>query len=311
VCRVIASRWASIKVAGGAAQRARRARRSARAVDSSPPPPALRSLLLAAAGERVDSRFTTCAAGEAALDADGADARRSRLGAHRRARSFAMSLSRGESIIIGIVVAASLLLAGGAATVIVQMKKRPTRGSINTYAEVHPGSINGAAYELGQAPHFVLEDAAGGVFESKALAGKIWVVAFIFTRCGGTCPQMSEVMSVIQDKLSDLPDFAMLSISVDPENDTPQALNEYAKLHGADRTRWHFLRGTPEQIKKIEYDGFKLGNPEVLIEHSPKLVLVDQKGKIRGYFDGAGPERSGDRAELMRMARSLSGGGAN
>lgn len=81
-----------------------------------------------------------------------------------------------------------------------------------------------------------------------------------------------------------------VSFSVQPEQDQPEVLAQYAKKFKADPSRWHFLTGDPEVIHEIAHAGFKMGDPDSLINHSTKFALVDRSGFIRGYYEGTEPE---------------------
>ncbi len=139
---------------------------------------------------------------------------------------------------------------------------------------------------LGSAPDFTLYDTSAEEFSAEELAGKTWVVNFMFTTCGSICPLMSKnIASVYQAYLSQK-DVHFVSISVNPEYDSPSVLAEYAKKYRADIKRWHFLTGARSKITDLLNNGFKLGSAEDIAMHSGYFVLVDSKGFIRGYYDG-------------------------
>lgn len=148
---------------------------------------------------------------------------------------------------------------------------------------------------LGQVPPFELVDASGDPFGSREMAGRVWVVDFIFTRCRTYCPIMSRRMAKLQEgyELYGVDEVGLISVTVDPEFDTPPVLAEYARTHGAEPDRWHFLTGSPEEIRSLVVDGFKVhvgeaemdGASLIDIAHSQKFILVDGEGAIRGYYD--------------------------
>ena len=211
-----------------------------------------------------------------------------------------MSLSsRRETIIVSIVVASAVLVAGIAGTMIIRKKQQKTGES---YATPIDASLE---QSMGKAPAFTLENMDGKKISNTDLLGKVWVVDFIFTTCGGTCPMMTESMKVVQDRVKDLADVRFVSITVDPKNDTPQALREYAQHWGADPERWYFLRGEREEIARIDREGFHLGNPDDVVDHSQRLVLIDPLGKIRGYYDGATPHRGTHAQTLAEDIRKI------
>jgi|TARA_Y100000310_G_scaffold64662_1_gene60161 protein SCO1/2 len=137
---------------------------------------------------------------------------------------------------------------------------------------------------LEELPDFHLTDQSGNAFSRDDLTGKVWVADFIFTTCAGPCPIMSSQFTELQDRFSHLPDFRLLSISVNPEYDTPQVLKEYGDHYNADHSRWSFLTGEREAIHKLAVDGFHIGSVEDPIFHSIRFILVDSKGRIRGYY---------------------------
>src|SRR5206468_444910 len=126
---------------------------------------------------------------------------------------------------------------------------------------------------------------------------------FIFTKCAGTCPTMSHEMAGLASDAS-LKDVRFVSISVDPDNDTPAVLRDYAKKYGADAARWTFLTGTRDAVRTLAKTGFKLPVEEqkdaaMPILHSSDFVLLDREGRIRGAFDGTTDEgRKGLRAAI-------------
>src|SRR5881628_2799713 len=146
----------------------------------------------------------------------------------------------------------------------------------------------------GTVPAFQLVNQNGQPFGSAQLAGKIWVADFIYTTCPGPCPMISSRMSELQKPLEKT-DVHLVSFSVDPEKDTSQVLRGYADKLQADPARWDFLTGPKSAIDKLSHDGFKLavsdGSSEQGIPvHSTRMVLVDRRGQIRGYYDATEAE---------------------
>ncbi len=135
----------------------------------------------------------------------------------------------------------------------------------------------------GQVPAFDLISQTGKPFDRKSLDGKIWVADFIFTHCEGPCPRMSAKMRALQDATTATPDLALVSFTVDPARDTPPVLAEYARRYQASG-RWSFLTGDPATLQLLDREAFKLGNLNGAMDHSTRFVLVDRKGRIRGYY---------------------------
>ena len=137
---------------------------------------------------------------------------------------------------------------------------------------------------LSVVPAFELTSENGAPFGSANLAGKIWVADFIFTTCPGPCPRMSSQMRRIQEMTAALPQVELVSITVNPDVDTPTVLAEYAKRYLANPARWHFLSGKMETLHKLKREGFKLGDVTGNLEHSTRFVLIDRKGRVRAYY---------------------------
>ncbi|PRY86211.1 SCO family protein [Mongoliibacter ruber] len=132
-----------------------------------------------------------------------------------------------------------------------------------------------------------LEEARG----REEMTGKITIVDFFFTSCPSICPVMSTEMERVDDAFRNEENVQIYSISIDPEYDTPEVLAEYAERHNANPEKWHFLTGDKSSIYDLARCGFILptldgmGDPEEFI-HSDKFVLVDDEGRIRGYYSG-------------------------
>ena len=153
-------------------------------------------------------------------------------------------------------------------------------------------------------PDFTLTDTRGDAFGLRDLKGQVWIADFIFTSCAGVCPIMSTNMAEIQQIFADEPRVQFVSISVDPETDTPEKLAEYAARFNSDAARWHLLTGEVETIHALATEGFKLGSLDNPLNHSDRFVLVDKSGTIRGYYTGTDGdnlfELAGDVAVLLR-----------
>jgi protein SCO1/2/putative membrane protein len=173
------------------------------------------------------------------------------------------------------------------------------------------GAASDDLYPLGD---FSLTERSGQTVRQADLLGKVWVAAFVFTRCAGPCAQVSGTMARLQHELADEKDVRLVSITVDPEYDKPDVLARYAARYGADPGRWLFLTGEPASVYRLIRDGFHLtaeqnegaertrGN-EVM--HDTRLAVVDREGHVRGYFQATQPESI---ALLEEKVRSLAGG---
>lgn len=164
---------------------------------------------------------------------------------------------------------------------------------------------------LGKVPEFSLTASTGEPLSQTSLAGGIWVADFIFTRCPSLCPMLSAQMAKIQTALGrDAgPSVRLVSFSVDPANDTPDALRTYAERFRADTSRWLFVTGEREALHALIRDGFHLAvadrpesqntDGEGLITHSDRFVLVDGDLQIRGYYHGT------DQDSIKQLLRDL------
>lgn len=171
-----------------------------------------------------------------------------------------------------------------------------------------------------EAPQFSLVDQEGDTLRASELRGSPWVASFIFTNCTGVCPLISARMALLRDRLAE--DLGggvrLVSFSVDPVRDTPEVLRTYAEgFGGSPPGEWAFLTGTPAgEVRTLIQQGFRLsvGAPptdsathamgdsgtdhesvrgedvDYQVLHSPRLLLVDARGRVRGTYDS----REGD-----------------
>ena len=160
-------------------------------------------------------------------------------------------------------------------------------------------------------PDFELTDQANEAYGSDQLDGKIWIANFMFTRCPSTCPVQTANIAELQKTLSGTPEeqnIQLLSISVDPEYDTPSVLKEFSQLFRADDSRWHFLTGDREAIWNLCKQGFRMSVDDAPpdsaspILHSDRFVLVDRERRVRGLYSGTKRE---DQDRLVRDVRRL------
>ena len=161
------------------------------------------------------------------------------------------------------------------------------------------------------APEFSLTDQQGRPVSSADLAGKVVVADFVFTTCTDVCPLLSGTMSQVQTGLKQAGllgnKAVLLSFSVDPEQDTPAALAEYAERFGADPAGWRFLTGDRDQIEALLTTGYKVGAPPRIpgreIVHTNRFVVVDPRGQVR--WAPRGDEF--DVGQLVEEVRRLAG----
>ena len=159
-------------------------------------------------------------------------------------------------------------------------------------------------------PAFEMRDQDGAAFTDRELRGRVAVVSFMFTSCPDVCPILTSKLSGLRTQLlAQREQLRIVSISVDPEKDTPAVLKEFAQKHGADYPDWRFLTGPLAKLREVVVQGFKQsldrgdGSPHAIM-HGSHFVLVDRKGTIRGFY------RSDEQGVLLiaRDARRLIAG---
>jgi cytochrome oxidase Cu insertion factor (SCO1/SenC/PrrC family) len=122
-----------------------------------------------------------------------------------------------------------------------------------------PGASSARLPVYGSVPDFTLIDQHGRPMRKADLRGKIWIANFIFTNCPDECPLMTAEMAKLQTDLADVPELRLVSITVDPQHDTPPILSQYAARFQADSERWFFLTGDKGTIYRLAREGFRLG----------------------------------------------------
>jgi protein SCO1/2 len=161
---------------------------------------------------------------------------------------------------------------------------------------------------LGELPRFDLIDENGEPITLEDLRGRVWVANFIFTSCAEICPKLSERMAKLQDRLANMGDAVRLvSFSVDPVRDTPTRLAAYAQRFHARPGFWSFVTGPEDALERTIETGFKVAMERnedsetgfFDIVHGEHFVLVDQLGRIRGYY------RSDEAKEIQRLLNEL------
>lgn len=149
---------------------------------------------------------------------------------------------------------------------------------------------------IGKIASFTLTNQAGQTVTLANLRGQVWVADIIFSRCAGPCPRMTRQMASLQAALPKDNPARLVSLTTDPEFDTPEVLNKYAARYNADTNRWWFLTGDKREIATLATDGLKLAgfietkpeervNPDDLFIHSTLFVVVDKQARLRGVFE--------------------------
>jgi len=147
---------------------------------------------------------------------------------------------------------------------------------------------------------FHLTDQDNQPFFSRDLTGKVWIGNFFFTTCPGVCTEQTKYLAALQDRLTEHPAH-IVSITSDPNTDTPETLRQYADNVGADTDSWTFCTSDkPILIKRIGAEFFKAHTTEE--HHSSRLFVVDRFGQVRGDFDWQEPVQE---AEMLKLIDEL------
>jgi protein SCO1/2 len=151
---------------------------------------------------------------------------------------------------------------------------------------------------LGQVADFTLTNQDGQASSLAALTNHVWVADIIFTRCSGPCPRMTAQMRSLQELLPADNPAKLVTLTTDPDYDSPAVLKKYGERFGADFSRWTFLTGSKAQIAGLAGESLKLGSVPVLPKdrlndadlfiHTTIFVLVDRRAQLRGIFETGG-----------------------
>ncbi|HUA68063.1 MAG TPA: SCO family protein [Candidatus Saccharimonadales bacterium] len=140
---------------------------------------------------------------------------------------------------------------------------------------------------------FSLTDQYGRTVTRADLKGKFLVVSFLFTSCSLTCPIVSGQMAQIQQLTTNQPDVQLVSLTVDPEDDTVPVLAKYGERFGAETNRWLFLTGDDAIVHNLIATSFLSPDTNDAFAYMPgnfanieRIALVGPQGRIRDYFDG-------------------------
>ena len=141
-------------------------------------------------------------------------------------------------------------------------------------------------------PDFTLTTQADAPLRTADLRGKVVLVSFVFTTCGGSCPATTHRMNQVAQALVDhglLKDdrVRLLSITLDPARDTSEALRKYMKAYDADPAHWTFLTGPREQVEKVHAAWGMWAKPAAngQFDHPSRVFLVDRRGRVREIYN--------------------------
>lgn len=144
---------------------------------------------------------------------------------------------------------------------------------------------------------FELTERSGDQFRSDDLDGKVWVATFFFSTCDGSCSRLNANIKRMTT-LKEIEDVTWVSITVDPETDTIEALREYADNLRADPDRWLFCRGELDYVKRLADDVLSVGGVQYR-GHNDYAVVVDKQGNVRGMFNAVSKSQSDRMVTLL------------
>jgi len=171
---------------------------------------------------------------------------------------------------------------------------------------VAPDSSHHEVIRIHHIGPFALTDQLGRPFNQDQLKGKIYVADFFFTTCQSICIPMGRNMQALVKRFKDSPNVLFVSHTVDPETDTVPVLKAYADLHEAPPNQWFLLTGPKKTIYDLARNDYFVtatkgdGGPDDFV-HTQNFALIDQKGRIRGYYDGTLPEEVDKLAKDIRI----------
>ncbi len=158
---------------------------------------------------------------------------------------------------------------------------------------------------VGAVAPFQLEDSKGRSYSSAQLKDKVWIADFFFTSCPNVCLIKSHNMAKLSRTFAAVKNVELVSITIDPLDDSPQALERYAQQFPGEKDNWVFLTGGEEAIRDLAAKSFRLVNVAGPMVHGSYLVLVDRGFRIRGYYDGT---KTSELDRLFRDTAHLSMG---
>jgi len=170
---------------------------------------------------------------------------------------------------------------------------------------------------IGLVADFTLTNQDSQVTTLADLTNHVWVGDIIFTRCAGPCPIMTAQMKSLQDALPQSSDAKLVTLTTDPDFDTPPIMKKYGERFGADFNRWTFLTGTKAQIGALATGSLKLSavpvkpgeqtNSVDLFVHSTIFVVVDKQAQLHGVFEteGEGVDWTSVKPRIVAAVRKL------
>jgi protein SCO1/2 len=172
-------------------------------------------------------------------------------------------------------------------------------------AQAHDAGHDQRLPVIGPAPDFALISQDRARVSLRDLRGKVVAVAFIFVSCTDVCPMLTDNMVRVKERLGDAfgPKVAFVSITVDPEHDTPEVLKQYAESFDADLKGWWFLTGDPAEVREVgmKYGVVAMKNSNGDVDHTLLTSIIDPKGILRVQYMGAGFDLEEFRGDLVDL----------
>lgn len=153
-------------------------------------------------------------------------------------------------------------------------------------------------------PNFRVLDQDGDSISQDSFSGKIYVADFFFTSCPSICPITEANLLEVQKVYGQVPDFKMISFSIDPRHDSVKVLRNYASRLGANTKQWYFVRGDEDQVDDLAQKGFMAtaqkdsATPGGYL-HSGAFMLIDKDKRVRGIYNGT------DSTEVRRLIHDI------
>ena len=170
---------------------------------------------------------------------------------------------------------------------------------------------------IGAVNDFTLTNQFATAVTLADLRGHVWIADIIFSRCPGPCLKMTRQLKELQDALPATSKARLVTLTTDPDYDTPTILARYSERFGTDTNRWIFLTGTKKEIGTLGSSGLKLTSVEVkpderksendLFIHSTIFVVVDKQARLRGVFEtgGEGVDWAVEQQKILAAVKQL------
>lgn len=207
-----------------------------------------------------------------------------------------MGRNKALAIRVGIFAVIALVAIYIGSTIIEEGKDLP----VYAPSDLRPELVDSSKQDLKKGHRvgdFRLLDQHGDTITRKDLEGKVTVVNFFFTSCQGICPDMNSNIQRVVNSYADNDQVQFFSHSVDPSYDTVEVLEEYAERFDHTEESWHFLTGDKSEIYDLARRSYFAVKPKTEGEdiesdfiHTENVILIDGKGRLRGYYNGTSKE---------------------